>query len=114
MNEKKPIEDSLIMTPILSALESVSTEEGEGGAGLVVPAGHALHLQLEVQLQRLGGHQVGQRGVPAEGGGQEGVGLRADVVQKAVSAHTLCNEVTSLLRLQRAQQRGLRRTWELT
>lgn len=54
------IADSLIMTTILSALESMSTEEGEGRAGLVVPAGHALNLQLEVQLQRLGGHQVGQ------------------------------------------------------
>lgn len=97
------------MTPVLSALEGVSTEKGEGGASLVVSAGHALHLQLEVQLQRLGGHQVGQRGVPAEGGGQEAVGLRADVVQQAIRAHALCDEVASLLRLQRAQQRGLRR-----
>lgn len=88
------------MTTILSALESVSTQEGEGRAGLVVPAGHTLNLQLEVQLQRLGGHQVSQRGVPAEGGGQEAIGLRTDVVQQAVGAHTLCDEVTSLLRLQ--------------
>lgn len=68
------------MTAILSALESVSTEEGEGRTGLVVAAGHTLNLQLEVQLQRLGGHQVGQGGVPAEGGGQEAIGLRTDVV----------------------------------
>lgn len=68
------------MISVLSALESVSTEEGEGGAGLVVPAGDALHLQLQVQLQRLGGHQVSQRRAPPERGGQEVVGLRADVM----------------------------------
>lgn len=32
------------MTAILSALESVSTEECEGRTGLVVPAGHTLNL----------------------------------------------------------------------
>lgn len=68
------------MISVLSALESVSAEEGEGGAGFVVPAGDTLHLQLEVQLQRLGGRQVSQRRAPPERGGQEVVGLRADVV----------------------------------
>lgn len=48
------------MFSIFSALESVSTDEGEGGGGLVVPAGDALHLQLEVQLQWLGSSQIGQ------------------------------------------------------
>lgn len=40
------------MFSIFSALEGVSAEEGEGGAGLVVPTGDAFHLQLKVQLQR--------------------------------------------------------------
>lgn len=48
------------MFAVFSALEGLSTEEGEGGAGLVVPAGDALHLQLKVQLQWFRSGQVGQ------------------------------------------------------
>lgn len=56
--DKKQKENPLIMFAIFSALEGVSTEEGEGGAGLVVSAGDALHLQLKVQLQRFYSSQV--------------------------------------------------------
>ncbi len=48
------------MFAVFSALEDASTEEGEGGAGLVVPVGDALHLQLKVQLQLLSSRQVSQ------------------------------------------------------
>lgn len=48
LDQTKQKENPLIMFAIFSALEGVSTEEGEGGAGLVVPAGDALHLQLKV------------------------------------------------------------------
>lgn len=34
------------------SLEGVSTEEGEGGASLVVSAGGAVRMQLEAELQR--------------------------------------------------------------
>lgn len=74
---KKEKKNPLIMFPIFSALEGVSTEEGEGGAGLVVSAGDALHLQLEVQLQRFCSGQVSQRRVSPERSRQEVVGLRA-------------------------------------
>lgn len=66
----------LVMLAVFSALKGVSAQEGEGGAGLVVSAGDALHLQLEVQLQRLPNGQVSQRRVPPERSGQEVVGLR--------------------------------------
>lgn len=68
------------MCAVFSALEAVSTQEGEGGAGLVVAAGDALHLQLEVQLQRFGSCEVSQRRVSPEGNGQEVVGLCALVL----------------------------------
>lgn len=65
------------MFSVFSALESVSAEEGEGGAGLVVSAGDALHLQLKVQLRRFCGRQVSQRRVSPERSGQEVVRLCA-------------------------------------
>lgn len=68
------------MFAVFSALEGVSTEEGEGRAGLVVPAVDALHLQLEVQLQRFGSGQVSQRRFPPERSRQEVVGLCAFVL----------------------------------
>lgn len=97
------------MLSIISALVHLSADEGEGGAGLVVSAGDALQLQLKVQLQRLCSHQVGQRRAPLERGRQEVVGLCALILQQAVVAYALSNEVTPLLLLQGAQQRGLRR-----
>lgn len=65
------------MFAVFSALEGVSTQEGEGGAGLVVPGGDALHLQLEVQLQWFRSGEVGQRRVSPERSRQEVVGLCA-------------------------------------
>lgn len=67
------------MFAIFSALEGVSTEEGEGRAGLVMSAGDALHLQLKVQLKRFDSCQVGQRSVSPERSRQKAVGLRAFV-----------------------------------
>lgn len=95
------------MSAIFPAVEVVSTEEGEGRAGLVVSAGDALHLQLEVQLQWFTSCQVSQRRVSLERGRQEVVGLRALILQQAVCAHAFSDQVTSLLLLQGAQQRGL-------
>lgn len=68
------------MSAIFPALKGVPAEEGEGRAGLVVSAGDALHLQLEVQLRRLPGSQIRQRRVSPEGSGQEVVRLRAFVL----------------------------------
>lgn len=65
------------MIPKFSALENVSTEECEGGAGLVVSAGDAFHLQLKVQLQWFGSRQVSQQRVSPERSRLEVVGLCA-------------------------------------
>lgn len=75
--KKKQRQNPLIMFPVFSALENVSTEEREGGAGLVVSAGDALHLQLKVQLRRFGSRQIGQRRLSPERSGLEVVGLCA-------------------------------------
>lgn len=80
MESFKKKEAVLVMFSKFSALEGVSAEEGEGGAGFMVPTGDALHLQLKVQLQRFSGCQVRQRGVPPKRGGQEVVGLSAFVL----------------------------------
>lgn len=56
----------LIMFAVFSALESMSTEESEGRAGLVMSAGDAFHLQLKVQLQRFCSGQVSQCSVSSE------------------------------------------------
>lgn len=95
------------MFGIFPALEGVSAEESEGRAGLVVLAGDALHLQLQVQLQRFSSCQVGKRRLSLERSRQEAVGLSAFVRQQAVGAHGLCDEVTPPLLLQGAQQGGL-------
>lgn len=68
------------MFAIFSALEGVSTEEGEGGTGLVVSIGDALQLQLKVQLQRFCSGQVSQRRVSPERSRQEVVGLCAFIL----------------------------------
>lgn len=85
----------------------MSTEEGEGGAGLVMPAGDALYLQLKVQLQRFSSCQVSQRRVPVERSREEAVGLRALIRQQAVRGYALSDQVAPPLPLQGAQQRGL-------
>ena len=92
------------MVRVLPAREAVAAEEAEGGAGLVVAAGHALHLQLDVQLRRPALRQVRQdRGAP-ERRRQEVVGLGALVLQQGVEGRALGDQVTSMLLLQRAQQ----------
>lgn len=68
------------MFAIFSALEGVSTQEGERGAGFVVSTGDALHLQLKVKLRRFSSSQISQRGVSPERSGQEVVCLRAFVL----------------------------------
>lgn len=50
----------------LPAVEGVTAEEGEDGAGSVVSGVHPLRLQLKAQLQRPVHHHVGQAGPPGE------------------------------------------------
>ena len=96
------------MVCVLPAREAVAAEEGEGGAGLVVAAGHALHLQLEVQLRRPPFCHVRQDRLAPERRRQEVVGLGALVLQQCVDGRALGDHVTSMLLLQRAQQGRLR------
>lgn len=87
------------MFSIFPALKRLSTEECESGAGLVVAAGDALHLQLKVHLQRFASGQVGQGCVSPERSRPEVVGLSALILQEAIREYDLCNKVTPLLLL---------------
>lgn len=72
--------NQLIMISIFPALEHLSTEECKSGAGLVVAAGDAFHLQLKVHLRRFASRQVSKRRAPPERSRQEVVGLSALVL----------------------------------
>lgn len=72
--------NQLIMISIFPALEHLPTEECESGAGLVVAASDALHLQLKVHFQRFASRQVSKRCAPPERSRQEVVGLSALVL----------------------------------
>lgn len=79
------------MSGKLPAVEGVSAEEGEDGAGSVVPAVHSLSLQLQVQLQRPPCQRVGQCGADCERSRAERVRLRAHVDEEPIGCLRLAD-----------------------
>lgn len=63
----------------LSAVEGVTTEEGEDAAGSAVSAVHALRLQLQLQPLWSVHHHLGQGRLPFERSRAERVRLRSHV-----------------------------------
>ena len=75
----------------LSAVEGVTTEEGEDAAGSAVPAAHTLRLQLQMKPQGPVRHHLREGRVPFERHRAERVRLRSHVNVEPVGCPRLAD-----------------------